>query len=77
MTKKKRYKKPVLTAIKLDPRQSIITQCNIGQTGWITGPFCLIPGDFGTGYCNGPVRGRQRGGLFQWQYEGALESPPS
>ena len=57
MTKKKHYKKPVLTIIDLDPKQAIITQCAIGG-GWMlsaTHLVCMGVGPYGA--CPISVRG--------------------
>ena len=57
MTKKKRYKKPVLTIIKLDPEQALITQCYVGGFGWMEGLNCLRVIGPSPRWCSVAVRG--------------------
>ena len=44
VTKQQHYTKPILTAIKLDPSQAILTTCRVYQNGgaWMAGGFCSV-----------------------------------
>ena len=52
------YTKPILTAIKLDPRQAILGSClTAGSAGWMNGTTC-VGGAIGTASsCATAVRG--------------------
>ena len=55
------YKKPVLTAIKLDPKQAIFVQCQISSAVWFSamGHLCVSQGMRGASTCDMGIRGRR------------------
>ena len=51
------YKKPVVTAIELDPEQAIIVVCSIAASGWMNGTGVCFAGGVIPATCNTAVRG--------------------
>ena len=41
--KKKLYSKPVITVVKLDPAQALLSACTIGGAYFAGGDRCMIP----------------------------------
>jgi len=39
--KLKRYKKPVVAKVELDPKQAVIAVCSDDSGIWMAGPWCL------------------------------------
>ena len=55
---KKFYKKPLLTAIKLQPEQAIIAACKVGAAWWSDARGCVYGATGGVGMrCDHTVRG--------------------
>ena len=75
---KTKYIKPVATAVKLDPKSAVLSNCIVGG-GWFqtpTTPYCLARGGTGGG-CTTAVRGTYGGPTISPTRPGALDEAPS
>ena len=66
----KKYISPIITAVKLDPKQAVLATCAVDGI-YMKGPTVCISGGITLVYCRTPIKGHGTG-LKGWDTEAGV-----